>query len=44
MEIQSVLALVQAFTDHGLTELDVEDNGTKIRLRKDNPGVETAAS
>lgn len=44
MEIQSVLALVQAFTDHGLTELDVEDNGTKIRLRKDNPGVETAVS
>ncbi len=36
MEIQSVLALIQAFTDHGLTTLDVEDHGVKISLRKDN--------
>ncbi len=44
MELQSVLALIQAFTDHGLTTLDVEDNGVKISLRKDNfGGAPTAA-
>lgn len=36
MEIQSVLALIQAFTDHGLTALDVEDGGVKVSLRKEN--------
>lgn len=44
MEIQSVLALIQAFTDHGLTTLDVEDNGVKISLRKDNFGGAPAAA
>lgn len=36
MEIQNILMLIQAFTDHGLTALDVEDNGVKVALRKDN--------
>ena len=39
MEIQSVLALIQAFTEHGLTALDVEDGGVKVCLKKDGMPV-----
>lgn len=38
MEIQSILTLIQAFTDHSLTELKVEDNGVKISLKKEHYG------
>lgn len=35
MEIQNILALIQAFTEHSLTELSVEDGSVKISLKKD---------
>lgn len=35
MEIQNILALIQAFTQHSLTELSVEDGNVKISLKKD---------
>ena len=33
MEIQNILALIQAFTEHSLTELSVEDGSVKISLK-----------
>lgn len=36
MEIQNILALIQAFTEHSLTELSVEDGSVKISLKKDS--------
>ena len=38
MEIQSILTLIQAFTENSLNELNVEDNGVKIFLKKDSYG------
>ena len=35
MEIQNILMLIQAFTEHSLTELNVEDGGVKVCLKKD---------
>lgn len=35
MEIQNILALIQAFTEHSLTELNVEDGSVRISLKKD---------
>lgn len=36
MEVQGILTLIQAFTENSLNELDVEDNGVKICLKKDS--------
>lgn len=36
MEIQGILTLIQAFTDHALTEMNVEDHGFKILLKKEH--------
>lgn len=35
MEMQNILMLIQAFTDHSLTELSVEDGGVKVCLKRD---------
>lgn len=34
MEIQNILTLIQAFTEHSLTELNVEDSGVKVCLKR----------
>lgn len=38
MEIQNILTLIQAFTEHSLTELHVEDGGVKVCLKRE-PGT-----
>lgn len=35
MEIQNILTLIQAFTEHSLTELNVEDSGVKVCLKRE---------
>lgn len=35
MEIQNILTLMQAFTQHSLTELHVEDGGVKVYLKRE---------
>ena len=35
MEIQSILMLIQAFTEHSLTELNVEEGGVKVCLKRE---------
>lgn len=35
MEIQNILMLIQAFTEHSLTELSVEDGGVKVCLKRE---------
>ena len=39
MEIQDILALVQAVADNGLTELKVDDGNVKLSLKKEHPVV-----
>lgn len=41
MEIQNILMLIQAFTEHSLTELSVEDGGVKVCLKREvgTPGA-----
>ncbi len=35
MEIQNILTLIQPFTEHSLTELNVEDSGVKVCLKRE---------
>lgn len=35
MDMQNILMLIQAFTDHSLTELNVEDGGVKVCLKRE---------
>lgn len=35
MEIQNILTLIQAFTEHSLTELNVEDSGVRVCLKRE---------
>ena len=43
MEIQDILALVQAVADNGLTELKVDDGNVKLSLKKEHPVVNVVA-
>ena len=43
MEIQDILALVQAVADNGLTELKVDDGNVKLSLKKEHPVVNGVA-
>lgn len=36
MDMQNILMLIQAFTDHSLTELNVEDGGVKVCLKRES--------
>ncbi len=39
MDIQSILMLIQAFTEHSLTELNVEEGGVKVCLKREAGAV-----
>ena len=43
MEIQDILALVQAVPDNALTELKVDDGNVKLSLKKEHPVVNVVA-
>ena len=43
MEIQDILTLVQAVSDHGLTEFRFDDGSVKLSLKKENPVVNVVA-
>ena len=43
MEIQDILALVQAVADNGLTELKVDDGNVKLSLKKEHTVVNVVA-
>ena len=43
MEIQDILALVQAVADNGLTDLKVDDGNVKLSLKKEHPVVNVVA-
>lgn len=43
MEIQDILALVQAVADNGLTELKVDDGNVKLSLKKENAAAVVTA-
>lgn len=44
MEIQDILALVQAVSEKGLTEFQLDDGNVKLFLKKENPGANVQAA
>jgi len=44
MNIKELKEIIQLMQEHGLTELELEKNGLKIRLKKGNAGVEIKTS
>ena len=41
MNVKEIKEMIQLMNENGLTELDLEKDGLKIRLKKNNGGVET---